>query len=250
MTADEQKKLTQDLLNTTKSFMEGSLQCKGRYQMALIGIARKNYNRLSSINFLSSDPANADAMLDLARGLLEDLISVEFMKLKGKELMAEKFFKYTAVEQKKDLEFLTRNGVKPNDALTTNTETAFEAVKKDFEFKPGVMARSWTKCSVENMIDELLKHGVLRDFDKDMLLQGYIMGNRKNHLSPLDALSFLSDQTRSVQVDTGLGTGLTFATVCFFKIVSELAQELGNRELLNSITKMWEEMNTKIEPKA
>lgn len=244
MTIDAQKELTGNLLSTVKNFVEGKLQAKGRYQTILIGITRKNYNRLSSIGFLASDIANADAMLDLARGILEDMVAVEFMKLKGKDTMADKFFKYTAVEQKLDLEFLTRNDVKPDKDLIKSTEADFESVRKDFERGAGI-SRSWAKCSVEEMIDELVKHGILKDFDKNMLLQAYIMGNRKNHLSPLDTLSFLNNQARSMQIDTGMGTGLMIGVISFFKIVTELAQELGNQELLASLTNMWKEMNKK-----
>lgn len=66
------------------------------FTATLTAISRRNFPILHSIAILADDYLSGDAILDLSRRVFEDMISVEFMIIKGKEKMAEKFIKYSA----------------------------------------------------------------------------------------------------------------------------------------------------------
>lgn len=239
--------IIEELSKLTAGLISGPNQRPTQYQKVLEGVARRAYITLYSINCLADDNFNGDAILDLSRSLLEDMISIEFMKLKGKEEMAKKFMDYMAVEHKMDLDFLVRNNSKPEDKVVKSVEEDFKKVERDFTFRPGQLARSWAKCQLEDMVNELLKAGVFKDLDKDMILQAYIMGNRKNHLSPIDVLSFMHQTLRDMNQSGSVRTGLVFAIVCYFKIIIEFAQEMKQEKLVKDLESLWKEFNLNLE---
>lgn len=171
------------------------------------------------------------------------MISVEFMKIKGTQSMAEKFLDYTFVEQKNDMDFLLANGGKVDDSQLLETNKDFERVKSKFIRNAGVISRSWASCDLEHMITELLKNNVIKGWEKGMLLQAYFMGNRKNHLSPLDTLTYISTDFREHAKDSSKETGLLFSLVSYIKIADEFACLLHLSDISAKLKETLIEMN-------
>jgi len=229
------EKICEEVLDVTKNIVVGPNCTSDKFGRIMEGICRRNYFKLYSIMVLYSDEFTGDAIMDLSRGMIEDMICVEFMKLKDKDSMADKFFSYSAVEQKLDMDFLITNSGKVDEELLQKTVEDYEKVKDGFMRKPGEISRSWASCDLEHMIDELLKNNILSEFDKNMILQAYIMGNRKNHLSPTDTLSYISGEFRELAKETSKGIGLLFSLVSYIKIADEFACQIQNSEVSNKL---------------
>lgn len=234
MTQELIKKFTEvciEILNITTKMVEGPNKTSDKYTRVMEGICRRNYFKLHSIMILASDEFTGDAILDLSRSLLEDMICVEFMKLHGTADMAIKFMDYSLVEQKLDTDFLLANEGKVSAEEAKQTQDDFDSVKDRYMRKPGEISRSWAMCDIEQMIKELLKGNVMSESEKNMILQAYVMGNRKNHLSPIDTLTYISGEFREMAKDTSKETGLLFSLVSYIKIADEFAIHLQNTEV-------------------
>jgi len=230
------------ILNITSPMVEGAHNNLNKYERVMEGICRRGFFTLHSIMVLAYDDFSGDAILDLSRSLIEDMISVEFMKIKGTQNMAEKFLDFTFVEQKNDMDFLIANGGKVDGNQLLETNKNFERVKPKF-VRNSKTCKSWSCCNLEEMITELLKNNVIKGWEKDMLLQAYFMGNRKNHLSPSDTLTYISTDFREHTKDSSKEVGLLFSLVCYIKIAHEFACLLHLSDISASLTKALIEMN-------
>lgn len=236
----------EELLDLTEKLVRGPNNIDTLYKKILEGISRKSYYTLYSILQLANDKFCGDAILDLSRSLLENVIGNEFIKLKGRDELAKKFQAFIDVEIKNDMDFLIESGMPPSEEFRISTDQNFEKIKTDF-LRRGEVSRSWAKCSVEEMIVELVKSHVINDDDKRVMLQTYNMGNRKNHLSPIDILSYWRQDTREVNLEQSVNTGVLFSIISHYKIVSDFATELGEKELCTQLEKYLERLNSNIE---
>jgi hypothetical protein len=213
-------------------------------------IARRDFPILHSIAILADDPLSGDAILDLSRRVLEDMISVEFMLLKGKEKMAAKFIKYSRVERWLDLEYLRKMGIHENPGLEKKIEDDFQKVRPQFVYKKDQIAQSWSSTRLELMIEELVKAKVITDAEKEYLLQGYITGNRKNHLSSRDTSYFADKTQRASDLEDSLRIGLLIAIVSYIRILSKYAEETGNNTLAGQLNRLFSKLNVPIDNNA
>lgn len=170
--------------------------------------------------------------MDLCRRVLEDEISLEYMLLKGKEPYAKKFLEYRAIEAKRDMDYLEAAGVTMEEQYKKTTNENYDKVKRQFlesssktkrkvwndltdflnsqgkidqqleqvineegdKRYPDVKEprKAWAGLEIEAMIQKLVEAGVITPNEQKVLKQTYIMGNRKNHFSPIDISAFLS----------------------------------------------------------
>lgn len=144
----------------------------------------------------------------ISRSLLEELISVYFMQLMGKEKMAQKFSNYTYVELKLEQAFLLLVGVGVNKELFESTNEGYNQVKKDFIFGKGKISSFWAKCSTEDMIKELVKEGIITPEWEECLAHAYLMGNRKIHLSSYDSASYFNLSTIETVLQVSAEVGM------------------------------------------
>jgi hypothetical protein len=113
METSQIKKVLSEVLDLAKDFesIEALDPKLPLFTVTVTIIARRDFPILHSIAILADDPLSGDAILDLSRRAFEDMISVEFMVLKGKEHIAAKFIKYSRVERWLDLEYLRKMGI-------------------------------------------------------------------------------------------------------------------------------------------
>ena len=93
ITVEEIKKLTNKLLKATKPLAEAhpKVDKKYHYVRVIEGFYRRNYFTFLAIRYLADAPALADSAATLVRKMTEDVISIEYMLLIGKEKMAKRF---------------------------------------------------------------------------------------------------------------------------------------------------------------
>ena len=229
--------------NTTSCLLNNSHNNLDDFTIVLQGILRKDYYKLKSIMILCDSEFTGDAVLDLSRGLLEDMISIEYIKLKGEDKMSKKFITYSIIEHKQQIDFLIRNKGKVDKNEVEKANKDYNEVKDIFRRSTQQISHSWAMCNIEEMIEELFKKNVLQSFEKDMILQAYKMGNKKNHLSPLDILSYTSQEFRAIELNVSINTGLFFSLISFLKIASEFSVKVDNHEVTKKITEILLDLN-------
>lgn len=99
--------------------------------------------------------------------------------------------------------------------------------------------RSWAGVSLEEMMIELEKKGKFPGTLKITLEKVYTIGNRKNHLSPVDIETMLDNPKRHAfhQRENGK-IGIYTAALSHIMLVLELAKELKNDVLKNKMEKI------------
>jgi hypothetical protein len=151
MTASARK-----LLNTTYNLAMGpnTYNDNSVFARVLEGAFRRDYLTLYTMFYLieHSEPAQrrafGDCCLDLSRKVLEDLVSLEYMLLKGKEPYAKKFFDYYHIEAKRDSEFLEAAGTPIDQERKLVIEKNYNRVKRDFfDNSARTRQRAWSELT-------------------------------------------------------------------------------------------------------
>jgi hypothetical protein len=165
------------LLNSTHQLAMGPNTYKSVFAQVLEGTFRRDYLTLYTMLYLieHSEPgqrrAFGDCCLDLSRKVLEDLVSLEYMLLKGKESHAKKFFDYYNIEAKRDSDFLEAAGAPIDRKRKILIEKNYNRVKRDF-FDSGARSRqrAWSDLTeflmAQNKIDQQTKQQIEDEFNR------------------------------------------------------------------------------------
>jgi hypothetical protein len=239
MQPTDPKKLLSELLELAKEFkiVDTIETLKQPYfPTVLLAILRRDYPVLHTMNLLKDDEMSGDSIIDLSRRLFEDMISVEFMILKGKEKYAQKFIEFSTVERWNDLQYLKKIGAEQDKNMEEEIERDFLLVKDKFMFKDEV-ARSWAKMQVDKMLELFVKEGKIDNVMLANLSQGYIVGNRKNHLSSYDTQIFADKDRREKEINNAGNVGIGIALVCYIRLLALYAEEKNDKDLEKKLTK-------------
>jgi hypothetical protein len=77
------------------------------------------------------------------------------------------------------------------------------------------------------MIEELVEAGVITADEQKVLKQTYIMGNRKNHFSPIDISAFLSSAFYNAVNEDDLALSLIATTTLMTRMARIFADEFN-----------------------
>lgn len=235
---EQLKKIVDETLTVTNELfiLKGTLNTgKAKFKPLLTVIFKRAYVKLYSIRILADDEHTGDSIMALSRSLLEELISVSFMEIKGKDKMAQKFVDYMYVDKKLENDVMLSMGMKVDEAKIKQDNKDYDTVAKQFLRSDGQIARSWAKCSTEDMLKELIKAKAVTPYENDVLTQGYIMGNRKIHLSPYDLVSYFNTTARTTVSKVSEELGMMISLLCIIALARGLAREERNSNLLKKI---------------
>jgi hypothetical protein len=140
MELNDIKILTRKLLDATHQLAEGSNNYKSASLFARVaeGTFRRDYLTLYTMFYLAEHEkpeartAFATSCMDLCRRVHEDLISLEYMLLKGKEKYAQKFMDFAAVERKRDMDYLDAVGAPLDQQFKKPIDENYDKVKDQF----------------------------------------------------------------------------------------------------------------------
>ncbi len=163
--------LARKLLNTTYELAMGPNTYNSVFARVLEGAFRRDYLTLYTMLYLieHSQPgqrrAFADCCVDLSRKVLEDLVSLEYMLLKGKESLAKKFIDYYHIEAKRDSDFLKAVGAPIDQERKLLIEKNYNKVKRDFfDSSARSRQRAWSELTefliAHNKIDQQTKQEI------------------------------------------------------------------------------------------
>ena len=232
-TTEEFKKLVDELLEVTQPLAKSYPEKTNEFLRILVGIYRKNVFTLYSIRWLSNQPMLSDGTLDLARSMIEDTISVEYMIANDKEEMAKKFQRYLWVQLHQVSEFMKTIGqdASKNELQidTDKVDKEYQAVKKEFTHysKTGESdLKSWIGKDIETLMKELYKKGKLNEFDTSRTSIGYVYGCWKNHLNPYDVAGYLDNETHEIGRNQAVRQALVFGATCLIRLTTRYIDEI------------------------
>mgnify|MGYP001597108420 CR=1 FL=1 len=127
------------------------------YTIFLYGVARKSYYFLYSMQKLADDYLNGDAIIDLSRSMLENLIVTTFVEAFGSESKAERFFRFSRVEAWNNLKYIETTSTLIAKDKKELREKEFLLVKDDF-MRPS--PKEVTEKQVKKILDEIKKLGI------------------------------------------------------------------------------------------
>ncbi len=219
-------------LDKTHTIAKGPLKYRSQFSRIVHGTFRRDYILLGTIHFLSGQAAEmyftfGNSCMDLARRPFEDMISLEFMKLKGKESMAKKFMDFEKVEAMRDISYLKSKDFPIEAKFESKIMEDFEKVKKRFSDKRSLdgVRRSWAGVDVETMVSDLLDANIISQDEISTLLQVYQRGCYKNHFSPSDIHAFLSNDLYELNSKSDIDLALLSSYSSVVKIAQILTQE-------------------------
>jgi len=179
MELNDIKILTRKLLAATHQLAEGQNKYKSASLFARVaeGTFRRDYLTLYTMLYLAEHEkpeartAFATSCMDLCRRVHEDLISLEYMLLKGKETYAKKFMDFAAVERKRAMDYLDAVGAPLDPQFKKPIEENYDMVKKQFLDDSGKSKKKgWIELTEflksEGMIDPQMEQKIEVELNK------------------------------------------------------------------------------------
>lgn len=220
------KAILEKTLSATKPLAEAVSVADEKFLVILLGIHRVSFATLRDICYLSANEGSGSSILDLTRKILEYGISVEYMLLKGKERMVERFQRYSTVQEHDEIQLLKSIGQDPA-SLSHNLKIPTEEVEREYAALTAEMRgdKTWAGRDLEGMLQDLNKHGKLSEFDLPRLLVAYVWGCRLNHLNPLVVHACLEPQEHRMADGFYSRLGIVMALAVHLRISARLIDE-------------------------
>lgn len=223
------KELLGRVLSDTQSLTEEAAAGDTKFLNVLLGIYRLSFATLRDIYYLSGQQETGSSALDLTRKIIEHGIAVEYMIMKGKEEMAERFQKYLWVQVHDEMEFLKSIGQNLTD-LDNDLKSGVEDAEKEFNSlnQKTKKDKTWAGRSVDEMLEDLYKVKALGDFDFSRLGRAYIWGSRLNHPNPLVVRGYLAQDDQKVDDEFYLRQAMFMAIVIYLRLTTRYIDEIRN----------------------
>ena len=208
ITIEEIKDLVDKLLKATHSLAEThpKVDKKYHYVRVIEGFYRRNHFTLLAIRYLADVPALADSAAVLARKMTEDVISIEYMLLKGKEEMAIRF---------QDFFYIQAGG-----GMAKLMERVEKLKPQFWHEKSNDFMHSWSGKSAEQMWVELAKKKAFGKHDIQAVLLGYTYGSWKNHPNPADVLTYMTNELRNTFSDSALKQATILSMMDYIRLTT------------------------------
>ena len=230
ITIVEIKGLMGKLLKATKPLAEThpKVDKKYHYIRVIEGFYRRNHFTFLAIRYLADAPALADSAVVLARKMTEDVISIEYMLLKGKEEMAKRFQDFFYIQAYQEIQHRKRLGYEiPTEEGLVKLIERVEKLKPQFwHEKSNDFMHSWSGKSAEQMWVELAKKKVFGKHDIRSVLLGYTYGSWKNHPNPVDVLTYMTNELRNIFSDSALKQATIIGMMDYIRLTTRYIDEI------------------------
>lgn len=254
---DYLKNVVEELLKATHPLAEAHPLPKGgdKFLRVIEATFRRNTFTLLAIAYLSRQEQLADSAMDLARKMIEDTVSIEYMIANGKEELADRFQKFYWVQLHQDTEFLKTTGADFKalgvEENLSSIEQKYQKVKADFVHKPsGEDLKSWIGKDVETLLKELKNNKSFSEHDFSRTVIGYVKGCWKNHFNPYDVNSYLTSDWLDASTHDAMNQALVFGATCLYRLttryidhIRELAQENEFENVAKQLKVIWQKLN-------
>lgn len=228
MTVKESAELINELLEVTHSLAEAHPLPEGGSQFLRVieGTFRRNYIRMQSIAKLCVEhPMTPNNALELVRNMVEDVVSVEYMLLRGKEKYAETFSRYKWVQLYEDMQYAQSLGVKVDQEIFSDDELEKEYKKLPSKLKK---RKNWSGKPFEEMLAKIVENGVLSEKELSVISRLYIEGNRKTHFNPYEIVHWMYPQSIKGGSDRALLMATVFSITSMIRMTTRYIEEIND----------------------
>lgn len=187
-----------DTLKAVEKLAAHRTSVEGAAAKLMNAIHTRNYYTGCSILTLSQDYHNGPSALDLARQMIEDMVNLEWMVVKGIEQQATKFDHFVAVDRMNVLKAAELIDLDLSDELTEEDIASIKAEDKEARTHLGMTEGeerwSYNKRRFEQMVADIRADIAKAPFTEpnlNRILWLYVQGNYKNHTSPNELLTYL-----------------------------------------------------------
>lgn len=245
------KKLLERVLRDTQPLSQAAATHDTKFLNVLLGIYRISFTTLRDIYYLSSHEQTGSSALDLARKIIEHGITVEYIIMKGREPMAERFQSYLWVQMHDEIEFLKSMGQNPAD-LSRESKLGVEKIERKYNAlkQETIKDKTWAGRSIDGMLEDLYETRTLGDFDFSRLGRAYIWGSRLNHPNPFVVRNYLTQKDQEVTDDFYLRQAMFMAVVIHLRLTTRfideirvLSQENIHHDLANKVSALYKDID-------
>lgn len=208
MNHGEVKNSIHELLKETHSLVVGNPaeNSKSQFLRVLEAVFRKNYVRLQAIEIIVKKGHLGSPAMEITRNMVEDVVAIEYMMLKGEEKYAKRFFDFWTVHYYK----LTHRKIGKNYGISK--EEVDEAEKRYAKLSSPVKKRkNWAGCDVETQLKTVFEAEVFNERDAKVTEIAYTYGSLKSHFNPYDIMMYLHGDSFDSSSDFALRMSLIFA---------------------------------------
>jgi hypothetical protein len=227
---DEIRTLMGKLIEATRPLAEVHPKAgKNKHYIRVIeGFYRRATFTFLAIRYLADKPFLGDSANILSRQMTEDVISIEYMLLKGKEEMAKRFQDFFYVQAYQEIELRKRLGYSvPAKKQMDILNKRVEKLKPQFwHEKSNSLMRSWSGKEAEQMWRELAKAKVFEKHDVHSVLLGYTYGSWKNHPNPADVLTYMTNDLRKDFSEFALTQGMVLGMMDLIRLTTRYIDEI------------------------
>ncbi len=248
--------LLEHLLRITSPLADEASIHDGKFLNVLLGIYRVSFSTLREIYYLSLNELTGSGALDLTRKVIEHGVAVEYMLLKGKEKMAQRFQDYMWVQAHEEIEFYKSIGITPDDWNDELRTGATEAERKYSALDSGIKKdKSWAGGDIgcKGMLRELKNSEALGEFDASRLLRAYIIGCRLNHPNPFTVQHYLGQEDYREADEIYRRQAIFMAISMHIRLTTRYIDEIrlvqadAYPDLPDVVHKVFDELNTFLE---
>jgi flagellar motility protein MotE (MotC chaperone) len=246
---DEQlRNLAIKVLQTVRPLVQEPNAQNTDFSDITLGILRNSFAALRDILLLSENLDTGNSALDLARKMIENMVSVDYMFLKGKEQMAHRFKEYISVQLHDEFEFLKSIGAN----FTQEEDERLQEINSDYAQLETQTKKdqSWAGRSTEGMLEDLYEKEKVSNFDFSRLGRAYIHGCQQNHLNPLTISLHGTEDSNAASSLQNLKEAHFCGAITLIRLshryigeVSEINSARSHQEIAAELTRLFESMN-------
>lgn len=220
------KELLERTLNATEALANAASVANTKYLVTLLGIFRISFTTLRDIYYLSQNEGTGPSILDLTRKIIEHGITIEYMILKGKEEMAERFQNYLIVQKHEEIELLKAIGLDPA-TVSSDLQIGIKEAEKEYATLNASTKKdkTWAGRNFEGMLEDLTKAGAITAHDSPRLVSTYVWGCRLNHPNPFVVHGYLKTDEYQIVDDFCTKLGIPMALAVHLRIATRLIDE-------------------------
>ena len=207
MDLDEIKNSLSELIQQTIELANDNPvpESETKFIRVLEAVFRKNFIRLQAIEKLVENDSTANVAMEITRNMVEDVVGIEYMRLKGEEKYAKKFFQYWTVHNYK-LTHRTHQGDEISKSEIEEAEKRFNSLPSSVKTR-----KNWAGCDVETQLQTILDSEVMSKMDAKMAELAYTYGSLKTHFNPYDIMMYLHGDYFNSSSDLSVRMTLVFA---------------------------------------
>lgn len=221
------RKSLNELLEITHDLVNGNPvpQESGQFLRLLEGTFRRNYIRLQAVQELTKEVTTTHAAVEITRNMIEDVVGIEYVRVKGAEKYSKQFFDYLYVQLHQDLEFYRSLGIDIDNEQFPDTE---EHIERAYKKVPSKLKNrnNWSGLQVEKMLEKIKDAGNIFDRDFMLLVRFYLEGSRKTHLNPYDIRVYLDGDAFAHESNQSQKKAIIYSMVAFTRLTTRYIDQI------------------------